>query len=69
MHAPEIPPIEDSLTELDREMEEHLGESALTLFEALAKPAVETHMGYTGKVEDSPLTGGGTIIDAEDWED
>ena len=71
MHAPEIPPIEESLSELDHELEEHLGQGALTLFEALSQPATdipEVTMDGTGQKTLTPF-GKGTADDWDDWED
>jgi hypothetical protein len=72
MPSPEAPGInESSLTELDREMEEYLGESALTLFEELSEPSKnipEVMMGGTGSKTLTPF-GKGTADDWDDWDD
>jgi len=71
MLSPEAPDINESLTEFDREMEEYLGESALTLFEELSKPLgtpLEVTMGGTGNMTLTPF-GKGTADDWEDWDD
>lgn len=71
MLSPEAPDIDESLSELDQEMETYLGESALTLFESLAEPHAdipEVTMGGTGQKTLTPF-GKGTADDWDDWED
>jgi len=71
MLSPEAPDINESLSALDHEMEEHLGESALTLFEELSKPLekpFEITMGGTGNMTKTPF-GKGTADDWDDWDD
>lgn len=76
--TPDVPITHESLEELDRELEQHLGRvGATTLFEDLAEPLDEPStersieiplMGGTGNKTLCPF-GKGTSDDWDDWED